>query len=156
MKFNNISDIGKILIFAASIIVVCVLVAVGFKLAKEGKSSVNAGTSQINTMSAEYSSIDITVYDNCTILGSELVNLINKIVDKQEYLSIVVRTLDGSRTDYNYSFDFTTSELSGEGTKTITTNKALGSYINKSAEFQGSIKRDENNNIICIWFEQKP
>lgn len=154
MRLNFISDIIKILIFAATIIVVCVLCAVGFKTANEGKSTVSAGASELNEMASEYSSVDKSVYDGNIILGSELVSLIKKTIEKEDYLSIVVRTLESSRTDYNYIYNDTDMILITGGTKQIETSKAQGAYINKSAQFKGEAKKDENNNIICLWFEQ--
>lgn len=156
MRINYISDNVKIIIFAATIIIVCVLCAVGFKAAKEGKSATTIGTEQLNAMTAEYSNIDISVYDSSTILGSELINLIKKIIEKKVYLSIVVKTLESSRTDYNYVYDSENHTLATEGTKIIETSKARGSYINKGAQFKGTVRKDDNNNIICLWFEQLP
>lgn len=154
MRINFISDVVKIFIFAATIIIICVLCAVGFKAAQEGKSATTAGTEQLNAMTSEYSNVDISVYDGNTILGSELVNLIKKTIDNKDYLSIVVRTLGSSRTDYNYVYDDVTNSLTGEGTKVIEKSKAQTAYINKGSQFMGSVIKDQNNNIICIWFEQ--
>lgn len=156
MKTNCISDVTKIVIFAATVIVICVLCAVGFKTANEGKSTVSTGSSQFNQMASEYSNVDKAVYDNCTILGSELVSLIKKTVDKNDYLSLVVITLESSRTDYNYLYNYESDTISEGGTKNIETNKGRGSYINTTAQFHGTVKKDKNNNIICIWFEQLP
>lgn len=154
MKSNFISDAAKILIFAATIIIICVLCAVGFKTAQEGKTTSTAATQQLNTMEAEYSNVDLSVFDGSTILGSELVSLITKSVDDKTYLSIVVRTLGLSRTDYNYIFDNVNNVLTGSGTLQISNNKAQPSYINRSAQFMGTAYKDTNNNIICLWFDQ--
>lgn len=154
MRINYISDVIKIIIFATTIIVVCVLCSLGFRTAKEGTSAATSVTSRLNTIASEYSSIDKSVYDGCTILGSELVHLIKKSIEEEEYLAIVVRTLESSRTDYNYVYDVETNALIEEGTKVIEDSKAYGSYINRSAQFLGTVKADKNNNIICIWFEQ--
>ena len=154
MKLNFISDGVKIIIFAATIIVVCVLCAIGFKTANEGKSLVSSGTSQFSDMASEYSNVDKSVYDGNTILGSELVSLIKKAIEKGDYLSIVVKTLESYRTDYNYVYDDATKTLTVVGTKDLETSKAQGAYINTSAQFEGSAIKDENNNIICLRFEQ--
>jgi hypothetical protein len=111
MRINNLSEAVKILIFAATVIVVCVLCAIGFKTSKEGKSATTAGTQQLNDMESEYSNVDLSVYEGNTILGSELVNLIKKVIDEKDYISIVVWTLASSRTDYNYAFDDETKTL---------------------------------------------
>lgn len=155
MKTNFISDVTKIIIFAATIIVVCVLCAIGFKTANEGKSAVNAGTTQINAMSSEYQDINKSIYDGSTILGSELVNLINKTVEKgkEEYLAIRVKTGAGSTTDYNYSYTNSTTAMT-ENANIPSKDKNASSYINRSAQFIGKVHKDENKNIVCISFEQ--
>lgn len=160
MKTNNMSDASKILIFAATIIVVCVLCAIGFKTANEGKSIVSSGTSQLNAMSSEYQDINKSIYDGSTILGSELVNMIKKTIEKEEYLSIVVKTLaDKTGTHYNYYHSEAEGihSISDSGTisKTVTDEKEEKSYINPSAQFLGTVNKDENNNVVCIIFEQQ-
>lgn len=156
------SDASKILIFAATIIVVCVLCAIGFKTANEGKSIVSSGTSQLNAMSSEYQDVNKSIYDGSTILGSELVNMIKKIIEKEEYISIVVQTLSGNTvTHYNYTHTETEGihTISPTGTppsvKAVTDKKADANYINPSAQFLGNIFKDANNNVICIMFEQQ-
>lgn len=154
MKINNLTEAVKILIFAATVIVICVLCAINFKTSKEGKSSATASSEQLNAMMSEYSNVDLSIYDADTILGSELVNLIKNTIDKKDYISIVVWTLASSRTDYNYIFDDTTKRLTEAGTTRIETSKAQAAYINRGAQFQGTAIKDENNNIICLYFEQ--
>lgn len=173
MKTNFMSDAAKILIFAATIIVVCVLCAIGFKTANEGKSIVSSGTSQLNAMSSEYQDVNKSIYDGSTILGSELVSMIKKTVEKGEYISIVVKTLsDSTGTHYNYTHSVTTPSgttpsgttvpvhsISDTGTPdhvdVVTDEKSEPSYINPSAQFLGTVFKDANNNVICIEFEQQ-
>jgi hypothetical protein len=154
------SDASKILIFAATIIVVCVLCAIGFKTANEGKSIVSSGTSQLNAMSSEYQDINKSIYDGSTILGSELVNMIKKTIEKEEYLSIVVKTLANSAgKHYNYLHSETDGEhsISETGTisKTVPDDKDSDDFINPSAQFLGTVYKDPNNNVICIVFDQQ-
>ncbi|MBB2182516.1 hypothetical protein H0486_06480 [Lachnospiraceae bacterium MD1] len=163
MKFNYLSDAVKLLIFAAAVIIVCVIVVIGFKTTNEGKSIASAGTSQFNAMSSEYQDVSKSIYDGSTILGSELSSMIKKSIEKGEYISIVVKTLaNPSGTHYNYSHVVSSSgehSISKTGTttplKTVTDDKSSASYINPSAQFLGTIFKDVNNNVICIQFEQQ-
>jgi hypothetical protein len=154
------SDASKILIFAATIIVVCVLCAIGFKTANEGKSVVSSGTSQLNAMSSEYQDINKSIYDGSTILGSELSSMIKKTIEKEEYLAIVVKTLANSAgTHYNYYHSESDGIHSINNTGTISKNvpgeKNSDDYINPSAQFLGTVYKDENNNVVCIEFNQQ-
>lgn len=167
MKLNNLSEAVKILIFAATVIVVCVLCAIGFKTTNEGKSVVSSGTSQLNSMSSEYQDVNKSIYDGSTILGSELTNMIKKAIEKNEYISIVVKTLaNTSGISYNYSHITTKNpdgsvnhSISPKGTPepldSIVTDKSNVNYINPSAQFLGTVYKDINNNVICIMFEQQ-
>lgn len=164
MKTNFMSDASKLLIFAATIIVVCVLCAIGFKTANEGKSIVSSGTSQLNAMSSEYQDVNKSIYDGSTILGSELASMIKKTIEKGEYLSIVVKTLadaNAGGTHYNYHHTDTDGvhTISNHETAsiamTVTDSKSDTNYINPSAQFLGTVYKDENNNVICIMFQQQ-
>ncbi|MBB2182517.1 hypothetical protein H0486_06485 [Lachnospiraceae bacterium MD1] len=156
MRQNYISDHVRLLIFAASVIVACLICYMAYTVSNTGKSSVLAGSDQIYAMHSEFSNSKFAIYDGATILGSELVNIIKKAVDQKEHLSVVVRTLESSRTDYNYVYDEVTSSLLEIGTTKLESSKAQGAYINRSAKFLGSIRKDDNGNIICIWFDQQP
>lgn len=166
MKLTNLSEAVKILIFAATVIVVCVLCAIGFKTTNEGKSVVSSGTSQLNSMSSEYQDVNISIYDGSTILGSELTSMIKKAIEKDEYISIVVKTL-ANRTGVAYNYNLVTTEAAGSRTYSISStgtpnplnsiiiDKSSFDYINPSAQFLGTVYKDINNNVICILFEQQ-
>ncbi len=165
MKTNNLSEATKVLILVATVIIVCVLCAVGFKITNEGKSSVNAATNNLNSMTSQYSDIDKAIYDGTTVQGSEVVNLIKKVVNSEEYVAIRVSTKADKNRDYNYTFnEATTSGTITEatlGTKKegsadgqLTTKKADKWYINPQAAFSGKVYKDANNIIICIEFVQ--
>lgn len=163
MKTNCISDVTKIIIFAATVIIVCVLCAVGFKTANEGKSIANQGSTQFNAMTSEYQDINKSIYDGSTVLGTELVSLIKKTIEKGEYLSIVVKTrANSTETHYNYRHMVDTNgnhSISNASASTfrteVTTRKENSDFINPSAQFLGKIYKDANNNVICIEFIQQ-
>ncbi|HBY70961.1 MAG TPA: hypothetical protein DEG06_01850 [Lachnospiraceae bacterium] len=167
MKTNNMSDATKVLILVATVIVVCVLCAVGFKMVNEGKSSVNASTNNFNNMTSQYSDIDLAIYDGANVQGSEVTNLIRKAIESKSYLSITVKTKAAkSYTDYNYEFKApdsdagnTTEASLGEEIKAaadsqLKTDKKSSDYINPAAQFTGKVYKDANGVIICIKFTQ--
>jgi hypothetical protein len=162
MKVNNLSEATKIMILVATVIIVCVLCAVGFKMVNEGKSSVNASTNNLNNMTSQYSDIDKAIYDGSTVQGSEVVNLIKKVINSEEYVAIRVSTNADSNRDYNYGFTPETStaaaalgtKKTGNADAQLTTNKAEHHFINPQASFSGKVYKDANNIIICIEFTQ--
>lgn len=163
MKTNNINDATKIFILVATVIIVCVLCALGFKLVNEGKSSVNANTNNMNEMTGQYMDIDLALYEGSLTPGSEVVSLIKKTISDKEYLAIEVKTLNGDYATYNYVYvnnaDKTLSDKGNQGQiakSEISKNKKEYGYINPMAMFLGSTYKDGNGSVVCIRFEQQP
>ncbi|MBE5967330.1 MAG: hypothetical protein E7255_10300 [Lachnospiraceae bacterium] len=167
MKTNNMADATKVLILVATVIVVCVLCAVGFKMVNEGKSSVNASTNNFNNMTSQYSDIDLAIYDGANVQGSEVTNLIRKAIESESYLSITVNTKASKANtyrDYNYEFkdpDSNTSTAASLGDMIkdnadtqLKADKKSSDYINPAAQFTGKVYKDANGVIICIKFTQ--
>jgi len=161
MKTNRITDVTKIIIFAATIVIVCVMVALGFKIVNEGKSSITNGTSQYNDMAAEYSDINITNYDGSYVLGSEVSNLITKTVSKNPDLAIRVITKAGPTTsDYNRTItgtlpNVTISVAATRGLTTLTTLSTANAYINPTGSFLGTTYKNANGVVNVIVFTQQ-
>lgn len=165
MKLNRITDVTKIIIFTATIILVCVLAALGFKMANEGKASVTSGTNKYNAMASKQDDVELTAYDGSTILGSQIVDLIKKTIDREEQLAIQVITLGNEAgVYYNYSPSeedglLTISKIEDEEKKYAPNtedpkNRTDVNYINPTSQFMGSVTRDVNGNIIILSFSQ--
>ena len=161
MKVNNVSEAAKILIMVGTVLIVCVLCAVGFKMTNEGKSAVNASAGNLNDMTSQYSDIDKSIYDGATVQGSQVVNVIKDAINGGEYLAIRVTTKKVSNRDYNYTFvpnstgnTLGATKITGSADTQLAANKSDSHYINQSASFDGKVYKDTNNNIICIEFIQ--
>ncbi|HHU72967.1 MAG TPA: hypothetical protein GXZ21_13200 [Clostridiales bacterium] len=166
MKTNNMNDATKILILVSTVIIVCVLCAVGFKMVNEGKSSINASTNNLNNMTSQYSDIDLAIYDGANVQGSEVVNLIRTAIESEKYLAITVKTKAASEyVDYNYDFSdpdetsvkepsLSANPKTGSADTQITDKKSQKNYINPTAQFTGKVYKDANGIIICIKFTQ--
>ena len=156
MKTMNISESVKIILLVATVIIVCVFCAVGFKLANSGKSSLGSASEQLSSMASDYSDIDVSLYEGSIIKGSEVVSIIKKVAGERDYLSLEVATLDGATIAYNHRFDYEELTLTEEGTEKVPPEKnSQYGYINTSANFLGSSYRDKNGNIVCLRFEQQ-
>ncbi|MDF2845405.1 MAG: hypothetical protein K0R00_3831 [Herbinix sp.] len=162
MRANNISEAAKILIYVGTVLIVCVLCAVGFKMTNEGKSAVNASASNLNGMTSQYSDIDKSIYDGATVQGSQVVNVIKNTINAGEYLAVRVSTKAATNRDYNYVFvpgasgaaSSLGTKVSGAADTQLTESKAASHYINENASFDGKVYKDANNIIICIEFTQ--
>lgn len=143
----------KGLILAAGTIITCLVISLGFFIAKEAKASATNGAGQISRLNSEFVDSDKIIYDNTQISGSEVINVINKY--KNELIGIIVTT---SRDTQNYSYNI--DEISGN----LLDLAVLGysadmkvsdiSYINPVARFNGTVIRDRNGAITGLRFKQ--
>ena len=137
----------KGLMLAAGIIITCIIISLGFYIAREARDTASEGTGQINQLQAEFTDASKTMYDGTEVSGSEVLNVIRKFSD--ETMGILVQT-------NNYNFDVDKGEL-GKALDNSYKNAqdvASDKYINPTARFQGSIVKDVNGTIIGIVFAQ--
>ena len=153
MNINKMSEPVKFVILAATIVVVCILCAVGFKMANSGKSAVASGTQKYNEMASNQDSTELAVYDNSTVLGNELVNVIKKAIDSNEYLAVLVRT-NTSDVSYNYAYDEANQSINKDGgVLTVPVRPEDDGYINPAAMFHCTAQKNADDVIICLEFK---
>lgn len=157
---NKITDITKIIIFASAVIIICGMCALGFKMMSEGKSAINNGTNQFNTMATDYNDINLSSYDRSNISGSEVTNLIAKTIEKNSALAIVVTTKAGTANTYNRAVvgaapDYTIGDSETRARTDIPTETTSHDYINPAAQFYGKVYKNPNGIITVIEFTQQ-
>ncbi len=144
----------KGLTLAAGIIITCIIVSLGFYIAREARDTASAGTGQINELQAEFTDAAKNIYDGTEVSGSEVLSAIRKFGD--ESIGILVTTKKNS-TYYNYSFDISTGEL-GDAVKNSyksAQDATSDKYINPTARFTGNIIKDVNGTITGLVFAQE-
>ncbi len=152
-KVSIMENSLKGLMLAAGIIITCIIISLGFYIAREARDTASEGTGQINQLQAEFTDASKTMYDGTEVSGSEVLNVIRKFSD--ETMGILVQT-NKNKTYYNYNFDVDKGEL-GKALDNSYKNAqdvASDKYINPTARFQGSIVKDVNGTIIGIVFAQ--
>lgn len=150
----------KGLLLAAGTIITCIVISLGFFIAREARDTAADGAGQISKLNAEFNESDKVMYDGLTVSGSEVINVINKF--RNSNLSVLVEN-NKVKTPYYYELVSRTSE-SGEktwslGAKTMSDgyavqNSSSSSYINPNAQFTGDVVRDVNHVIVGIVFQQ--
>lgn len=143
----------KGLILAAGTIITCVVISLGFFIAREAKDTASNGANQINKLNSEFVESDKVIYDGATVSGSEVLNVIKKF--SGEKLGILVKT-NKSSIFYGYVFDESSGEISGTSNVeySLATDSDKQNYINPYVNFVGKIVRDKNEVITGIVFEQ--
>lgn len=156
MKTQIISESVRLLLLGGTVIMICVLCAVGFKVTNSGKAGSDTASKQIVTMQPVTEDLNVSVYEDSIIKGSEVESLVKKVVEAKYYLALEVATLDGATLAYNYRFDPKELTLSQAGAeKELPVDKARYGYVNISANFKTSIFYDNNGNMICLRFDQQ-
>lgn len=144
----------KGLILAAGTVITCIIISLGFYIAREAKDTAASGAGQINKLNAEFAENEKTLYDGTEVSGSEVLNVIRRF--QNEVCGICVKT-NKCETFYGYAFDLMSGDLNGEveNTYKIARTEENKEYINPSARFLGNVIRDVNGTITGIEFTQQ-
>ncbi len=144
MRTKN-SDIAvKIFLVVVAVILVGLIIAWSTGVFKDKKNDLNKGTEKINNAISSMVEFDMLMYDDNSISGDALVDLIERVCKEQLDLSIVVKTnQNNTGTTYTKS-----------ATPTLTPNKTDDGYINPNGLFRGEVTRNENDVITGITFTQ--
>jgi hypothetical protein len=149
----------KGLLLAAGTIITCIIVSLGFYIAREARDTAASGAGSISKLNSEFNDNDKTMYEGLSVSGSEVLNVITKFAS--EDICIRVETIaSGEAGKYAYYLRklSTTGYALGEVSDTKTSeakDKKNINYINPNATFNGSVQRNSNNVITCITFIQK-
>ena len=143
----------KGLILAAGTIITCVVISLAFYISREAKQTALNGAKEINRINTEFAESDKVVYDNTTVSGNEVMNVIKKT--DGEKVGIYVKTKK-SETYYGYQFDLSSGALgaAAKGNYSLAAETSSDTYINPYADFKGSVIRDSNDTITGIKFVQ--
>lgn len=138
----------KGLILAAGVVITCIVVSLGFYMAREAKNATDNGISQISEITA-MNDVAKEMYNGLNISGREVVNILSKYKNDLSAGELVVSVTTGKGTSAvttNY-----TDAYSGSNDPTIYTNT---SYINPNGVFKSSVDHDTKG-IITMRFEQQ-
>lgn len=144
----------KGLMLAAGIIITCIIISLGFYIAREASDTASSGTGQINELQAEFADTSKTMYENTEVSGSEVINVIRKFSD--EMIGIKVQTKKNT-SYYIYQFSDTDGSLKHASTLDYKSaqNAAAENYINPTGRFLGAVVRDANGTITGLCFVQQ-
>lgn len=144
----------KGLMLAAGIIITCIIISLGFYIAREASDTASSGTGQINELQAEFADTSKTMYENTEVSGSEVINVIRKFSD--EMIGVKVQTKKNT-SYYIYQFNDTDGSLKNASTLDYKSaqNATSANYINPTGRFLGAVVRDVNGTITGLSFVQQ-
>lgn len=165
MEENSSISFWKI---AVTILLAAILIGVVFLIARQGKSVVNEKLEVINTALSENQSDGYSMYENTTISGHEVLNLIKKAVSRGDCIAIRVITgmnRTGTNTngkDYNYTLaestdgvkitKITSADSQPEANQQGKINDE--NYVNPYGVFRCEIKKDANGVTVALVLTQ--
>lgn len=144
----------KGLMLAAGIIITCIIISLGFYIAREASDTASSGTGQLHELQAEFADTSKTMYENTEISGSEVINVVRKFSD--EAIGIKVQTKKNT-SYYIYQFSESDGSLGQVSTAEIQSAQTPqnANYINPTGRFLGAVVRDANGTITGLSFVQQ-
>ncbi len=144
----------KGLMLAAGIIITCIIISLGFYIAREASDTAGAGTGQINELQAQFGDTSKIMYDNTRVSGSEVINVIRKFADDTMGIKVVTKK---NTTYYIYNFSDSDGNLGKASNADYKSAQSATNenYINPTGRFLGTVVRDANGTITGIIFTQE-
>lgn len=148
MKISYISESIKLLLFAASVIITCIIVFLGFRATDSAKEIGNNAVSQMADINNDIKDSNLKKYDDIDVYGSDVVNLIKNVLGDYtdtETAPIYVH-VKSSLSDNTYvNGAYITNIQDFTDTK----------YIKPTAVFEGNVILNANKVIVGVEFIQK-
>ncbi len=133
----------KALLIAASTIITCIIVGLGFSMAREAKQIGNYVVKELHSYRVSIEEQDYTKYDGVVVYGSDVVNLMKYVFSvKETGISVTVEE-NGENRIYVESEDIEKAQEVGNTY-----------YIAPAAEYTGEVKRNQNDVIVDIFFRR--
>ncbi len=138
----------KGLLMAAGVVLTCMVIGIGFYMAREAKSTAMSSAESLSDFKREISEKDINRFEDREVTGSDVVNFTRKELrnyksGEESPVTIKINTVSGN---YTYENNAVLKEL-----RDITSVR----YVNPLAVFEGKVVRDDNEVIIRVEFTQK-
>ena len=128
----------KALLIAASTIITCMIVTLGFSLAREARQIGNQVTDELEHYKTTLSEREIMKYDGTAVYGTDIVNLI-KTELKHKNAGMSVRIIRGEMQQSSSSAEEYETDLSGGG-------------VDLRSKYLGKVIRNKNDVITEIQF----
>ena len=131
----------KALLIAASTIITCIIVGLGFQMAREAKQIGNYVVEELHQYRTAAEERDYMKYDAVTVYGNDVINLM-----KQEF--------SGGRGGLRITVKEGNAGFSYEKSEDLKRVREIGTeeYIVPTSEYLGEVVRNENEVIVEIIF----
>ncbi len=133
----------KALLIAASTIITCIVVGLGFSMAREAKQLGNCVMEELHRYRVTIEERDVMKYDGATVYGNDIRNLMREVLTKKDGgVRIAIVTNEGTRF-YETEEDIGRAKI-----------KDSAYYISPMSEYAGEVYRNENGVITEVYFQK--
>ena len=141
----------KFLTVAAGLVLAIMFIGITFGIAGKGRTIIGETSTQYDSLMENYTNVQLSLYDNSSVSGSEIIALIRGLTEYDVY-SIQVTNGFGKPKTYTYeSVNNSNSTVLDD----IADKSETESYINPTASFKSALTYDKNGEISCVSFTQK-
>ena len=141
----------KFLIVAAGLVLAIMFIGISFAIAGKGRTTIGETSTQYDSLMEKYTNVQLSLYDNSSASGSEIVSLIKGLTEDDVYS---IKVTNGTGTEKTYTYEIVNG-ASSTVLEDITDKLEKESYINPTASFKSALTYDENGEISCVSFQQK-
>ncbi len=132
----------KGLILASGVVITCIIVSLGFFIAREAKNAANNGLSQISEI-AMSDDVMMKLYDGLRVSGKEVLEVVDKYGTELIDGSLVIQVITGRTEGERHKIMFDT-ELADTAAARDYSN---ADYINPNGTFDGSVTTDAKGRV---------
>lgn len=141
----------KFLITAAGLVLAIMFIGILFAIAGKGRTTIAETSTQYDSLMAKYTNVQLSLYDNSSASGSEIIALIKGLTEDDVYS---IKVTNGSGTEKTYTYATVNAE-SSTVLEDISDKLKTESYINPTASFKSALSYDANGEISYVSFQQK-
>lgn len=144
--------------WGAGIVITLAIISIAFVVFNMAKDSTSSSTQAIQDINSQVAESRVTMYDEMTVTGSDVVGAIRKF--DGDYIGIQVKTGKntlGTWYGYNVTIASDIAVITGAALSTISDaiDETSNDYINPNGKFLGKVYRDSNGTISAVIFTQK-
>ncbi len=147
----------KGLMIAAGVIITCLVISLGFYIAKVSSQTSNEAVEQIGQLQADFDQGALAEYDNAKISGSMVSNALQRF-SGSDFGLLVKTKMNTSGSWYNKVLDVS-KQYAETGTSPNTlaqiSQRSSADYINPTAQFKCTLLLNGNGTPVGIDFEQQ-
>ncbi len=149
-------NVWKFLLLAVGCIIVIALITLSLRISKKGEADTADNLELYQRVAGDAENLDIKIYDETEVLGSEIKQLIRKY-SEDDYLSIKVINGKDDTEDYIHRSTITNgvAAIGAALTTGISEKPQDDNYINDSGRFKAEVLYDQNDIVACLRFCQQ-